>query len=624
MADNRNYILAIALSILVLVGWQYFVGMPQVERQREAQRQQQLQQQQQAAGQAPAATSPAPGGATPAPGAPAQPGSTAPAAPGALTPVPVQGLSREAILAASPRVGIETPRLKGSINLLGGRVDDLVLATYRETIQRNSPNVVLFAPAGSPIDPVNHRHPFYAEFGFVPAQGATAAVPNAQTVWTQQGSGTLTPANPVTITWDNGQGLTFRRTFQIDANYMITVKDGVTNAGAAPVSLHPFGLISRHGLPQTSGYYILHEGLIGVFGDKGLQEVGYAAIETARAQTFKARGAWLGITDKYWAAALIPDQTVETDSSFKFFQSGTTKSFQTDFLSPAMTIAPGATSETTTRLFAGAKEVRIVDGYSDGLKIDRFDRLIDWGWFYFITKPLFVVMDWIFIQTGNFGIAILLVTLLIKALFFPLANKSYASITMMKKVQPEMMALRERYAEDKMKQQQELMALYKREKINPLAGCWPILIQIPVFFALYKVLFITIEMRHAPFFGWIQDLSAPDPTSIFNLFGLLPFAVPAFLLIGVWPIIMGITMWVQMQMNPAPTDPIQAAFFKWMPILFTFMLASFPAGLVIYWAWNNLLSVLQQGLIMRKYGVKIELWDNMRSMFGGGPAKPAG
>ncbi|MBX9993087.1 membrane protein insertase YidC [Phreatobacter oligotrophus] len=619
MADNRNYILAIVLSILVLVGWQYFVGMPQMERQREAQRQQQLQQQ--ATGQAPGTATPAPG-APPAPGQPAAaPGAAAPAAPGA--PAPGQTMTREAAIAATPRVAIATPRLTGSINLVGGRVDDLVLATYRETIQRNSPNVVLFAPAGSPIDAVHHKHPFYAEFGHVAGAGQTLAVPNAQTVWTQQGTGTLTPATPVVLTWDNGQGQTFRRTFEIDAEYLITVKDAVVNSGAAPVTLHHFGLISRHGLPQTSGYYILHEGLIGVFGDKGLQEVGYSAIETAKTQSFRARGAWLGITDKYWAAALIPDQGIETDASFKFFQSGTAKSFQTDFLAPAVTVAPGATTETTTRLFAGAKEVRLVDGYADRLKIDRFDRLIDWGWFYFITKPLFVVMDWIFIQTGNFGIAILLVTLLIKGLFFPLANKSYASITMMKKVQPEMMEIRDRYAEDKMKQQQELMALYKREKINPLAGCWPIMIQIPVFFALYKVLFITIEMRHAPFFGWIQDLSAPDPTSIFNLFGLLPFSVPAFLLIGVWPIIMGITMWIQMQMNPAPTDPIQAAFFKWMPILFTFMLASFPAGLVIYWAWNNLLSVLQQGLIMRKYGVKIELWDNMRSMFGGGPAKPA-
>jgi YidC/Oxa1 family membrane protein insertase len=615
MADNRNYILAIVLSILVLVGWQYFVGMPQMERQRQQQAQQQRQAQQAPAqpGQAPAA----PG--TPAPGAT----STAPAAPGVLAPAPGGGQTREAILASTPRVGIETPRLTGSINLVGARLDDLVMTAYRETIARNSPHVVLFAPAGSPIDPVHHQHPFYAEFGYVGVANAGTAVPNAQTIWTQQGTGKLTPSSPVVLTWDNGQGLTFRRTFEIDANYMVTVKDAVINAGGAPVSLHAYGLISRHGVPQTSGYYILHEGLIGVFGDKGLQEVGYSAIESAKTQAFKARGAWLGITDKYWAAALIPDQSLETDAAFKFFQSGTTKSFQTDFLAPAATVAPGATHETTTRLFAGAKEVRVVDGYAEAFKIDRFDRLIDWGWFYFITKPLFVVMDWIFVQTGNFGIAILLVTLLIKGLFFPLANKSYASITMMKKVQPEMMAIRDRFAEDKMKQQQELMALYKREKINPLAGCWPILIQIPVFFALYKVLFITIEMRHAPFFGWIQDLSAPDPTSIFNLFGLLPFTVPAFLLIGIWPIIMGITMWVQMQMNPAPTDPIQAVFFKWMPILFTFMLASFPAGLVIYWAWNNLLSVLQQGIIMRKYGVKIELWDNLRSMFGAGPAKPA-
>jgi YidC/Oxa1 family membrane protein insertase len=615
MADNRNYILAIVLSILVLVGWQYFVGMPQMERQRQQQAQQQRQAQQAPAqpGQAPAA----PG--TPAPGAT----STAPAAPGALAPAPGGGQTREAILASTPRVGIETPRLTGSINLVGARLDDLVMTAYRETIARNSPHVVLFAPAGSPIDPVHHQHPFYADFGYVGVANAGTAVPNAQTIWTQQGTGKLTPSSPVVLTWDNGQGLTFRRTFEIDANYMVTVKDAVINAGGAPVSLHAYGLISRHGVPQTSGYYILHEGLIGVFGDKGLQEVGYSSIESAKTQAFKARGAWLGITDKYWAAALIPDQSLETDAAFKFFQSGTTKSFQTDFLTPAATVAPGATHETTTRLFAGAKEVRVVDGYAEAFKIDRFDRLIDWGWFYFITKPLFVVMDWIFVQTGNFGIAILLVTLLIKGLFFPLANKSYASITMMKKVQPEMMAIRDRFAEDKMKQQQELMALYKREKINPLAGCWPILIQIPVFFALYKVLFITIEMRHAPFFGWIQDLSAPDPTSIFNLFGLLPFTVPAFLLIGIWPIIMGITMWVQMQMNPAPTDPIQAVFFKWMPILFTFMLASFPAGLVIYWAWNNLLSVLQQGIIMRKYGVKIELWDNLRSMFGAGPAKPA-
>lgn len=615
MADNnRNYILAIVLSILVLVGWQYFIGMPQMERQREAQRQQQAQQ--------PAATQPTPGTA-PAPGAAPVPGAaTAPAAPGTVAPAAVVSQSREQVIAATPRVAIETPRLTGSINLVGARVDDLVLATYRETVDKTSANVILLSPQGSPIDPLNHRQPFYAEFGFVAGAGQTIAVPNAQTTWTQVGSGKLTPSSPVTLTWDNGQGLTFRRTFEIDPTYMVTVRDAVVNAGTAPATLHPYGLISRHGTPQTSGYYILHEGLIGVFGDKGLQEVGYSAIETARTQSFKSRGGWLGMTDKYWAAALIPDQTTDTDSSFKFFQANGLKSYQTDYLKPALTIAPGATAETATRLFAGAKEVAVVDGYANSLNVDRFDRLIDWGWFYFITKPLFTVMDWIFLKTGNFGIAILLVTLLVKGLFFPLANKSYASITMMKKVQPEMMEIRDRFADDKMKQQQELMALYKREKINPLAGCWPIVIQIPVFFALYKVLFITIEMRHAPFFGWIHDLSAPDPTSLFNLFGLLPFTVPHFLLIGVWPLIMGVTMWVQMQMNPAPTDPIQATFFKWMPIMFTFMLASFPAGLVIYWAWNNTLSVLQQAVIMRRYGVKLELWDNVKSMFGAGK-KPA-
>ncbi|QCI65399.1 membrane protein insertase YidC [Phreatobacter stygius] len=609
MADNnRNYILAIVLSILVLVGWQYFIGMPQMERQREAQRQQQAQQ--------PTATQPAPG-TTPAPGAvPVPGGATAPAAPGAVAPAAVVTQSREQVIAATPRIAIETPRLTGSINLVGARVDDLVLATYRETVEKNSANVILFAPQGSPIDPTNHRQPFYAEFGFVAGAGQTIAVPNAQTRWTQVGSGKLTPSTPVTLTWDNGQGLTFNRTYEIDPTYMVTVRDSVVNAGQTPATLHPYGLISRHGTPQTSGYYILHEGLIGVFGDKGLQEVGYSAIETARTQAFKSRGGWLGMTDKYWAAALIPDQTTELDSSFKFFQASGLKSYQTDYLQPALTVAAGGRAEATTRLFAGAKEVAVVDGYSSSLNVDRFDRLIDWGWFYFITKPLFTVMDWIFLKTGNFGIAILLVTLLVKGLFFPLANKSYASITMMKKVQPEMMEIRDRFADDKMKQQQELMALYKREKINPLAGCWPIIIQIPVFFALYKVLFITIEMRHAPFFGWIHDLSAPDPTSMFNLFGLIPFTVPAFLLIGVWPLIMGVTMWVQMQMNPAPTDPIQATFFKWMPIMFTFMLASFPAGLVIYWAWNNTLSVLQQAVIMRRYGVKLELWDNLKSMFG--------
>jgi YidC/Oxa1 family membrane protein insertase len=376
---------------------------------------------------------------------------------------------------------------------------------------------------------------------------------------------------------------------------------------------------------------VLHEGLVGVLGEQGLQEYTYDNVtkeapiagQATRGKVWPSvAGGFVGITDKYWAAAVAPaDQAQPYTGSFTMRQDGPAKVYQSNMLGEAKTLAPGAKIQADTRLFAGAKEVAIVDAYEKNAGIKRFDLLIDWGWFYFITKPLFKLLDFFFRLFGNFGVAIILVTVVIKIVFFPLANKSYASMAKMKAVQPEMMAIRERYAEDKMKQQQALMELYKKEKINPVAGCWPVLIQIPVFFALYKVLFVTIEMRHAPFFGWIRDLAAPDPTTIFNLFGLLSFdptVVPVlgqFLHLGVWPIIMGITMWLQMKMNPAPADPIQQQVFAWMPLIFTFMLASFPAGLVIYWAWNNLLSVGQQYAIMRKNGVKVELWDNLRGSF---------
>ena len=395
------------------------------------------------------------------------------------------------------------------------------------------------------------------------------------------------------------------------------------NKGAAPVTLYPYGLISRHGTPQTLGYYILHEGMIGVFGDKGLQEVTYANVEKQKAISYSAVNSWLGITDKYWAATLIPDTRDKIDAKFSAGQLGNLKTYQADYHRPRADHRAGRQRRRpSTHLFAGAKEVSIVDGYNNALKLNLFDRLIDWGWFYFITKPLFLVMDWIYHKVGNFGLAILIVTVLIKILFFPLANKSYASMAKMKAVQPEMMAIRERYADDKMKQQQAMMELYKKEKINPISGCLPILIQIPVFFALYKVLFVTIEMRHAPFFGWIKDLAAPDPTTVFNLFGLLPWdpshvpLIGSFLMLGAWPLIMGVTMWMQMKLNPPPPDPTQQMIFEWMPMIFTFMLASFPAGLVIYWAWNNTLSVAQQSVIMRKHGAKIELWDNLKTTGG--------
>ena len=380
--------------------------------------------------------------------------------------------------------------------------------------------------------------------------------------------------------------------------------------------------ISRHGTPVTLGYYILHEGLIGVMGDQGLQELTYSDIEKKKAVNFKVTNAWLGITDKYWAATLIPDIKATIQARFSSGQLGTLKTYQTDYLGEPQTLAPGASTTNSTRLFAGAKEVAIVDGYEKALNLNRFELLIDWGWFYFITKPMFLATHQLYLWLGNFGLAILAITVIIKIIFFPLANKSYASMAKMKAVQPEMMAIRERYADDKMKQQQALMELYKKEKINPLAGCLPILIQVPVFFALYKMLFISLEMRHAPFYGWIRDLSAPDPTNLFNLFGLIPYdptVIPVlgqFLHVGFWPIIMGITMWAQMKLNPAPPDPTQKMIFDWMPLIFTFMLASFSAGLVIYWAWNNTLSVAQQSLIMHKHGAKIELWDNVKELFG--------
>ena len=605
MSDQKNTILAIVLSALVLIAWQVYFGVPQMEKQKQIQ-----QQQAQERSQQPPAVPQQPG-TTQTPSAPGTPAQT-PTQPGA---VPAQTMSREAVLAASPRVRIDTPSLSGSIALKGGRIDDLSLVKYRETVNPNSPPIVLLAPSGSP-------HPFYAEFGWSAPSGASVKLPDSDTMWRQEGSGALAVGQPVTLTYDNGEGLQFRRTIAVDDNYLITLKDEVINKSAAPVTLYPYGLISRHGTPQTLGYYILHEGLIGVFGDKGLQEETYANIEKQKEISFSATDVWLGITDKYWAATLLPNTKMQVNAKFSTSTIGNNiKTYQSDYLGPAQTIAPGGTGAVDGRLFAGAKEVSIVDHYNERLGLNKFDRLIDWGWFYFITKPLFLAMDWIYRQVGNFGVAILIITVIIKIFFFPLANKSYASMAKMKAVQPEMMAIRERFADDKVKQQQAMMELYKKEQINPIAGCLPIIIQIPVFFALYKVLFVTIEMRHAPFFGWIKDLSAPDPTTIFNLFGLIPWdpsQVPMlgpFLLLGIWPLIMGVTMWFQMKLNPPPPDPTQAMIFNYMPIIFTFMLASFPAGLVIYWAWNNTLSVMQQSFIMHKHGAKIELWDNLKAMF---------
>ncbi|CAN7622500.1 membrane protein insertase YidC [Bosea sp. LjRoot90] len=608
--DNRNLLLAITLSVVVLLGWQYFYGLPQAEKQKQIAQQNQQTQSQQAPGQL--ATQPS--------GAPAAPG-TVPTQPGQapVTAAPVTA-TREAALAAGPRLRIDTPKIAGSLSLTGARIDDVSLKAYRETVDPKSPIIVLLSPAGGP-------NAYYSDFGWVAGPGASVLLPNATTVWSAD-SEILTSAKPVTLTWDNGQGLLFKRTIAVDDNALFSIRDEVENKGTNAVSLYPYGQVVRVGKPTTLGYYVLHEGMIGSLGEQGLQEYTYDTVDkepglgsATHGKAWKdVVGGFVGITDKYWAAAAIPDQGRKYEGRYSSVQTGSVRTYQADFLGEAVNVAPGASASASSRLFAGAKEVSAIDGYEKNQGIKRFELMIDWGWFYFITKPMFYVMDWVYKHVGNFGIAILVVTVLLKGLFFPLANKSYASMAKMKAVQPEMVAIRERYADDKMKQQQALMELYKTQKINPLAGCWPVLVQIPVFFALYKILFITIEMRHAPFYGWIRDLAAPDPTNLFNLFGALPFTPPAMLHLGIWPILMGVTMFVQMKMNPEPPDPVQKMMFTWMPVFFTFLLGSFPAGLVIYWSWNNLLSILQQGFIMRKHGVKIELFDNIKSMLGKKPA----
>lgn len=592
MENNRNYFVAIALSVLILVAWQFFYVNPRIEKDRIAAEQAQQAQQ----------TEPQQGTQQAAPGQ-ALPGGAIPGA----------GESREQAVAKSARVAIDTPAIAGSINLTGARFDDLKLKGYRETVDPKSPIITLFSPAET-------ADGYFTELGYI-GSDATGAVPGPQTVWTLSGGDKLTPATPVTLSYVNDKGITFTRTISIDDRYMFQVVDSIKNDTTAPVSLSSYGRVTRFNKPTTPSIYVLHEGFVGV-ADGSLQEVKYSKVEDSQpVEPGQSTSGWLGITDKYWAATIVPPQETPFNIRFSHFTDGRER-YQSDYKGDAITVAPGQSAEVKNLVFAGAKEVPVVDNYEVAYSIPNFDKLIDWGWFYFITKPMFKMMDFFFRLFGNFGIAILITTIVVKLIFFPLANKQYASMANMKKVQPKMEELKKKFGDDRMGLQQAMMQLYKEEKINPLAGCWPILIQIPVFFALYKVIYVTIEMRHAPFFGWIRDLSAPDPTTIFNLFGLLPFDVPVFLHLGVWPIVMGVTMFLQMRMNPTPPDPTQAMLFTWMPVVFTFMLASFPAGLVIYWAWNNTLSIAQQSIIMKRQGVRIELFDNLKSLFAKKP-KPA-
>jgi len=579
--DQKNFIVAIVLSVLIIVGWQSFFPTKH--------------------------TTPPPAPVTQAvPGAPAATPGTAPgvgtappAAPGAAPAAVAETfVARPEALAKSPRVTFTTPELLGSISLKGGRIDDVQLAKHRETLDPKSDPVPVLSPLGS-------EHPYYAEFGWS-ASDKALALPGPDTMWTAD-KPTLAPGQPVKLSWDNGQNLTFVLAISIDDHFMFDVKQSVENKSDKPVTLFPWGLVIRYGQPKAEGTYVLHEGPYGVFNGS-LKEFGYSDFKGNKQQKMETTGGWVGITDKYWMATLVPDQKIKTDVSIKQTGSDTEPKYQIDYVAPGLSIAPGATGDNDQHLFAGAKIVKVIDDYREKYGIERFDLTIDWGWFSFFTKPLFWLLEWLYAQIGNFGLAIMALTVLVKAAFFPLANKSYAAMSKMKRLQPEMEKLKQRYGEDKQRMNQELMQLYRREKVNPAAGCLPIVVQIPVFFALYKVLYTTIEMRHQPFFGWIKDLSAPDPLTILTGFGLVQWNVPEFLHffnIGLWPLFMGVTMFLQQKLNPAPTDPVQARVFQFLPIMFTFMMAPFSAGLVIYWAWSNTLSIGQQYFIMKRHGAPV-------------------
>ena len=492
------------------------------------------------------------------------------------------------------RINIINEELQGSISLLGARIDDLVLKKYRKTLDPESDQIRF-------LKKIDEREPFFIQFGW--SSPNKNKVPNGNTVWKGSKS-SLDPNNPVTLTWNNGEGLKFSQIISIDDNYMIKVIQKVKNETNNSVNLYPYGLIRRSGEPKTTDFFVLHEGPLGVF-DGSLKEHSYSDLKETgqKGMSIKTEenGGWIGITDKYWMAALIPDQN--TNSNFTFRYVNNSASYQTDFLGELSKIPANGEIEIVSRVFSGAKKLNLLDKYEEDLKIKNFDLAIDFGWFYFLTKPFFYALSWANNILGNFGLAILAITVVVKIIFFPLANKSYKSMARMRVLTPQLQQLRERFGNDRQKMNMEMMALYKREKVNPAAGCLPILVQIPVFFALYKVLFVSIEMRQAPFFGWIKDLSALDPTSIFNLFGLLPYStdfLPDFLNLGIWPLLMGATMVLQQRLNPKPPDPVQAQIFAWMPVVFTFLLATFPAGLVIYWTWNNLLSIAQQWIITRK------------------------
>ncbi len=577
--ETKNIVLAVVLSMIIMLGWQYYYAGP---AQKKLQEQAQVE-----------ASKPVTEAA-----------------------VPVQ--DRATLIAATPRVKIETDQFSGSINLAGAQLDDLHLIKHTVDVSPSSGAVTLLSPSGAP-------NAYYVEQNFVAQPPGSVLVPDSKTVWTAPAGAVLTLDKPLTLTWDNGAGLAFARTISISDDYLFTVKQTVTNTSAMAVNLIPYARVQRQDTPHIAGYWVFFEGMLGVHNG-GLNENKYAALKKTPEEPVKvdSTGGWLGFTDKYWATMLIPDKQAKVTNTYKFVNIPGRDAYQADYLADdAITVAPGATATYEDHVFAGVKIVDTINSINKKYGFEKFDLMIDWGWFSPITKTMFYLLEFVKNIVGNFGIAILLVTVLVKLLVFPIANKSYASMSKMKALKPQMDEIKEKYPDDKTKVQQETMELYKREKVNPMAGCLPMLIQIPIFFSLYKVILTTIELRHAPFYGWIHDLSAPDPTSLFNLFGLIPWHPWPSLMIGVWPLLMGITMWVQMRLNPAPADPIQASMFNWMPVMFTFMLGTFPVGLVIYWTWSNTLSVIQQSYIMKKHGTELDLFGNIKNSIPFLKKKPA-
>ena len=579
MQDNKNFMIAIALTMAILLGYTYFYDAPR-QQQIEQARQQQL-----------IAEAEEKGEELPDFNASSNISEDMPGQnPMDIMPIAVD---REELLSSQDRITINSPHVHGSIALKGARIDDLTLADYKETLAEDSKDVALLSPVGT-------SQPYFVDFNWG-VDGAKG--PDKNSVWTADRD-VLEAGSAVTLTWDNGAGLLFNRTIALDENYMFSITQKVTNNGDTAIKVAQYGRIVRQGRPEGQALYILHEGPMWSL-DEGIEEFSYSDLEDLEKNEKNTAqgtdGGWVGITDKYWLVALIPDQ--KKNFSAEIYRRGddnSEKFYANYFHNWTALPAGGASYEETSRLFAGAKKVSLLDHYTENENVKMLNYAIDWGMFYFLTKPIFYLLEILYAFAGNFGVAILLLTAIVKLALFPIANKGYKSMNKMKVLQPKMQALKEKYGDDKAKMQQATMELYKKEKVNPVSGCLPMFLQFPVFFALYKVLYVTIDMRHAPFFGWIKDLSGPDTMLVTNLFGLIPWEPSGFLALGILPIFMGFTMWLQMQMNPSSGDPMQRKIMMFMPVVFTFMLSQFSVGLVIYWTCSNILGILQQWVLMRR------------------------